>query len=110
MKIVRESSRLNHPSWLMDDDQPKTPLHGEYHDLELGSARGAIGEDDEANLLVYKCGFAVSVASGVEMDEGGILTSLLKYLVTEHAGEIEQRGSYIYHLSVGPILLRGNND
>lgn len=110
MSIERETSRLNHPSWRLDDVQHRTPLFGEYCDLELGSVRGEIGADDEASLLVHKNGFAVSAVTGAKLDEGGILTNLLKYLVTEHVGEIEQRGGYIYHLSAGPILLRGHDD
>lgn len=107
MKVEREMSRINHPSWLLVDNSPKTPLKGEYPDLELGVVQGEISPEDEASLIVHKAGFLVSALSSREMDELGILTSLLRYLVTEHVGEIEQRGSYLYHLSPGPILLRG---
>jgi hypothetical protein len=104
MQVEREYSRLNHPSWRLTDSQPKTPLKGEYPELMLGVVRGEICGDDEASLLVHKAGFAVSAAFESKMEEGGILNSLLKYLVTEHVGEIEQRGTYLYHLSAGPIL------
>jgi len=110
ISIIREASRLNHPSWRLDDIRHMTPLFGEYCNLELGSVRGEIDEDDEASLLIYKNGFAVSAISGAKLEQGGILTNLLRYLVTEHVGEIEQHGSYIYHLSAGPILLRGHDD
>lgn len=103
MKIKRESSRLNHPTWLVCDTHSKTPLWGEYCDLSLGVVNGGVSEKDEASLLVHKAEFAVSALSGPGMPEQGILGGLLRYLVTEHVGEIEQTNNYLYRLSAGPI-------
>lgn len=110
MNVRREYSRINHPSWVVSDSQPKTPLSGEYIDVTLGTVAGNITPDDEASLLVYKAGFAVSALSGPQLTELGILTSLLKYLVTEHVGEIELRGKYLYHLSAGQITMEESCD
>jgi hypothetical protein len=109
LKVEREYTRINHPSWVLADKEAKTPLRGEYPDLELGLVHGETSEEDEANLIVHKAGFAVFALTSHEREELGILTSLLRYLVTEHVGEIEQRGNYHYHLSSGPILSRGVN-
>jgi hypothetical protein len=103
MKIKREISKLNHPTWILCDDKPKTPLRGEYCELWLGVVTGTMAEADEASLLVHKAEFAVSAVSGPVLREEGILTSLLKYLVTEHVGEIEQTNNYLFRLSPGPI-------
>jgi hypothetical protein len=110
MSIKREYSRINHPSWLVNDPQPKTPLSGEFCDIELGAVRGQIGGDDEASLVVNKAGFAVSALTGNALEERGVLSSLLRYLVTEHVGEIEMRGNYQYHLSAAPIECVGGDD
>ncbi len=109
MIIKRESSRLNHPTWLVCDTHPKTPLWGEYCDLSLGVVNGGVSEKDEASLLVHKAEFAVSALSGPAMPEQGILGSLLRYLVTEHVGEIEQTNNYLYRLSPGSIQI-GEDD
>jgi hypothetical protein len=103
MKVKREFSRRNHPTWILCDDQPKTPLGGEYCELRLGVVIGMMTEADEASLLVHKAEFVVSALSGPVLKEEGILTSLLKYLVTEHVGEIEQTNNYLFRLSPGPI-------
>jgi hypothetical protein len=110
MSIKRESSKINHPSWLVKDPRPKTPLNGEYCDVELGVVRGPIGADDEASIVVTRAGFAIHALTGGALEEFGIVSSLLRFLVSEHVGEIEMRGSYRYHLSARPIEWIGTDD
>jgi hypothetical protein len=110
IKVRREFRSRNYPSWIIEDCQSKTSLTGEYYDVDLGVVDGKISGDDESSILVFKAGFVVSAMSGPKLGERGILSSLLKYMVIEFAGEIELRGSYRYYLSSRPIESDSPND
>ncbi|MDP1865963.1 MAG: hypothetical protein Q8L13_06410 [Bradyrhizobium sp.] len=110
MAIKNEPSRSNHPSWRLEHAKRRTPLGGEYDEIFLGNVQGAIDPGDEASIVVIKAGFKVAAVGGPDLELGGALNSLLRYLVVEHVGEIQQRGSYRYHLSAGPIRLKGEDD
>ena len=89
--ITRETSRVNYPSWLLENPAPKTPLRGEYRHLSLGRVNGTMLPSDEARFLVSRSQFAITDGQHKPLPLG-IVSSIINDLITEHVGESKSAG------------------